>query len=585
MTRALARRLTRTVLWAWLLVLLCAGVAVQARTVLDLDTTHQPVLLKDWGDYVLDPSGRRTPEQMARETDLAWQPTHEATRYPVTGQQALWMRFVIPPAPDGERWYLEVPYPNLNHVTLFTEDSAGAWVAQRAGDTLAVRAWPVPHRHPLLPVVVSAEVPRSYLLRIESPTGFATPIQFISESYLIGSEQRTSLLLGMFFGLAGLTAVVAVLSAVSLRDGTYALYGLSVALMGLTQASFTGIAGLHLWPAAPVWNDTVPWVLPALTAAAAILFNSRVVSLGERSLALSLGMLTLAAAGLLVAAAVTWVDASQRGGLLWPYLVVCMVAIPALQLWAWRRGDPYAPWFAIAMLPVLLTALFPLAQNLGLLTSGFLTTHSMQLGIAVQLPIQLVILTLRSRQRRDNQQRIRGMDRIDPATGLINEQVFAARLQRMVLRSQRLKQISAVLLIDVVNADALARDFGRKLAPELPLRVAARLLSTARSIDSVARLSDQRFGLLVEGPLTPDDAAAIGPRIVARGLMPGEDKPAGWVPQLRVAVAIVPLDGTDIDMLLGRLGALLLAAPAGSRRAVYTLGEPFSRAAAVQADA
>jgi hypothetical protein len=105
----------------------------------------------------------------------------------------------------------------------------------------------------------------------------------VSESYFNRHEQRTSLILGIFFGLAGLAVVLGVLSAVSLRDSTYAFFALSVALMGLSQAANTGIGGLHLWPNLPRWNDLSSMVLPVLAVGSLVWFFSAVVSVPERS--------------------------------------------------------------------------------------------------------------------------------------------------------------------------------------------------------------------------------------------------------------------------------------------------------------
>jgi hypothetical protein len=91
---------------------------------------------------------------------------------------------------------------------LYTLDSAGQWNEQLAGDLVAVDKWPVPHRHPLLPIALSAEVPTNYLLRLENGHAFSAPLQFISEGRLSYSEQRVSLILGIFFGLTGLAALI-----------------------------------------------------------------------------------------------------------------------------------------------------------------------------------------------------------------------------------------------------------------------------------------------------------------------------------------------------------------------------------------
>jgi GGDEF domain-containing protein len=182
-----------------------------------------------------------------------------------------------------------------------------------------------------------------------------------------------------------------------------------------------------------------------------------------------------------------------------------------------------------------------------------------------------VILMVRSQQRRENNRRIQGLDRIDPATGLINAQVFQERLARMMLRSKRLKFESAVLVIDITNAEQIRRDFGARAAEELPLRVAGRLLSAAREIDAVARLSELRFGMLVEGPLTTEEAAAAGPRIVARCLMPFKGKPVECVAQVRVGQTMVPTERADAQQVLERLSAMLANISPESRRAVFTL--------------
>ena len=121
----------------------------------------------------------------------------------------------------------------------------------------------------------------------------------------------------------------------------------------------------------------------------------------------------------------------------------------------------------------------------------------------------MVILMLRSQQHRENGRRILGLDQVDPTTGLINGFVFARRMMRMMGRSERLKRQSAVMLIDIVNIDQIERDYGRKIAEELTLRVAERLLSTAREIDSAARLSERRFGMPVKGLFDAEDAGTL----------------------------------------------------------------------------
>ena len=554
-------------------VLATASAPAWSRTVLDLDSQQQPVALKDWGDYWMDTSGQTTVQQVATTPGTAWQPTHTDGNYPVTAGYALWIRFTVPPAPDSERWYIEIPYPSIDRVTLYTLDASGQWSGQKAGDMIAVSRWPVPHRHPLMPISLSAEVPTSYLLKLENGHRFNAPLQFVSESYLNHAEQRISLILGIFFGLAGLAALISALSALSLRDPAYGWYAVSVTLMALTQSTLTGIAGLHLWPNWPWWNDVSTSMLPTLELAATLMFVSAAVSLPERSLRLHRALRGVALFGVVVTTGLALIPIENRMGLFVSYVFLPQILAVYALVWAWRRGDRFAPWLLVGFLPVATAGCFIVARNLGMISISFMTQHGTQIGVAIELPIIMVILMLRSQQRRENTRRITGLDRVDPATGLINGHVFAERLIRMIARSERLKHESAVMLIDIVNTEQTQRDFGRKIADELPLRVAARLLSTAREIDSAARLSERRFGMLIEGPFTAEDAATLGPRIVARCLMPYKGLHVDCVAQVRVAYALVPYQASNAQGLLTQLEDRLASVSSDDRKAVFMLGE------------
>jgi two-component system, sensor histidine kinase LadS len=546
--------------------------AAPARPPVQMDMAHQPVVLQDSGEAWVDESGEATAEQVASDATIAWKPAQAGVIYRLSTGKALWFRFSIAPASEIERWYVEVPYPSVDRVTLYMQDNLGDWTSQApAGDTLPVAEWPVPHRYPLLPILVTSEAPRNYLLKVENPHSFSAPIGFVSDSYLSSEGQRASLVLGIYFGLAALAALLGLLSAVSLRDPAYGFYALSVALMGLAQASMTGIAGLHLWPHQPWWNDRASMAVPVLAVGSLVWFFAMVVSMRERSPWFNRAIGSLALLAPVVSLAIMFVEPSLRYRLLVPYVIVAANMGTFGIIWAARRGDRYALWLLLGSLPVIVGSAFPTARVAGLIPVSFLTMYGMQIGIAIELPLLLVILMHRSQQRREHLRRMQGIDRMDPATGLMNEAVFMERLVRMIARSQRLKFRSAVILVDIVNADAIRRQFGPAAAEELPLHVAGRLLAASREIDGVARLSEYRFGMLIEGPLNPEDIASAGPKVVARCLMPFKDKPLQWVAQVRVAQTLVPAERADPQQVVARLQALLSNVPAESKRAVFSL--------------
>ena len=549
------------------------GGNAQARTVLALDARVQPISLSDWGDYVIAAKSAMTAAQVVTDPSLKWAPTLTNAIYPLDGGQILWIRFTVPPAPDDERWLLEIPYPAMDRASLYTENRAGQWSEQRTGDLTAVSRWPTPHRHPLLAVDFNAETPTRYLLRLENARGFSAPIEFVSSPYLLRSEQQVSLFLGVYFGLALLGCAAGLTGAVLLRDRAYLYFGLCSALIGLTQAAATGAAGLHLWPDSPDWTDRSLVILATGLMMSFLLLNATMVSLAQRSRARNAVMWAVVLAGAVIAVALGLTGSELRPTLFIPYFVVVVLLALAINLWAWRRGDRFGGWLLLSATPMAISSALAIARVLEWIPLSFATEQAIFGSMALQMPAMLLMLLLRSQDRRETAHRIHGLNRLDPATGLINSHVFDERMVRMMARSGRLRHLSAVMLIDIVNSRQIRQEFGSKQADELPLRVAQRLLSTARDIDTAARLSEHRFGMLVEGPFSAEDAASLGPRIVARCLMPFRGEHIDCVAQVRVVYALVPRQGSNAQGLLAQLEACMEAAPLHSKRAVFMLGD------------
>ncbi len=573
----LARWFNSRYSWLVLLVLvtqmLClSSASAQTRTVLELDARAQPIRLNDWGDYLIDANSAMTAEQVATDPFLKWSPTLTRGIYPLKEGQILWIRFTVPPAPDSERWLVEIPYPALDRASLYTEDRAGQWNEQRTGDLTALTSWPTPHRHPLLVVGFNAEDPTRYLLRIENAQGFSAPIRFVNSAFVLRGEQQVSLFLGVYFGLALLGCVVGLAGGFALRDRAYFYFALCSVLVGLTQGASTGTATLHLWNTSPNWADRSLSVMSALALAAFLMLNATLISLRERSRFLNRIVGAIVLAGCVLAVALGFTPSAIRLSMMVPYLIVVPLMILAINYWAWRRGDRFGGWLLLSAAPFVISAGLAIARFLEWIPSSFITEQGILASLALQMLGILFILLLRSQNRRENNRRIQGIDRVDPATGLINSHVFTERLERLMVRSTRLRHQSAVMLVHLINSDQIQRDFGRKAADELPLRVAERLLSTAREIDTAARISERRFGMLAEGPFSPEEAAMLAPRLVARCLMPYPGLHVECVAQIRIAYAMVPREGVSANVLVAQLDAALEAVPDHSKRAVFLLG-------------
>lgn len=563
-------RWLHTRLWGALVaaLLLClSGGSALARTVLDLDVQRQPVLLGDWGDAWTDPTGKVGLDAVLKRDYSQMQPTHGGT-YTLQPGQALWIRFTVPPAPDQERWYLKLPNAGLDRVTLFTRTDVG-WTFHAAGDHIPVANWPLPHLYPILPIALSAADATHYVLRIEASNNFSTPIQFVSESGLSSEQQRISLLHGMYFGLLGMVAIFALATALVMRDTAYIWFSLYAVAINLSVATAVGVAGLHLWPQSAWWADAAEYVLPALSFAPLMLFVAFTASLRARSAPVFWLFCVFAVAACGAAVACSILPSPQRLHVL--LAVVCgLTAAGVIALaWAWYHGDRFARWVLAAFTPMLVALPFPVARWLGLSSVNFWTQHAVQLALAVTLPAVFLLLILRSQERRDYRRRISHLDHVDPLTGLVNDDVFNHRLRGLIERSRRFNFQSTVVLVDFTNLHKLREEFGRKAVLEVLLRLAGRLTSLVRDMDTVARIGEARYGVLIEGPVPAGRGSAIGSKLLARLIMPFSGMAVGLAVRPKIAVAMVPEQGSDAQDVMDKLDAMLKEAAPDYRKNIF----------------
>ncbi len=531
------------------------------------------VNLAKLSEYWIDSTGLLEPEEVTARSTATWRVSPANGVYPLLPGQALWLRFNVLHLSDTSHWMLEIPYAALDRASLFTVGASGGYQAQYAGDLIANSAWALPQRHVVMEIESSGGLQTAYLLRLENAQGFSAPIRLIATDTLLRTEQGVSLLLGLYFGTAVLGIFVGLIGLFWLRDWAYFFYTKCALLIGLTQAASTGIGSLYLWPNSPAWADRSLVVLGLSALISFLLLDAKIIYLAQRSRRLDNFVWATAAVGVALCAAMFYTNSAYRISLVMPYAVFVIFLIMVINIWARQHGDRFGTWLLISAVPFVFAFALAFARYMQLIPLSMFTEHSWLASMALQQVVMLAALISRSQQRRENMRRIAGVDRIDPATGLINADIFSTRFSRMLARSERLNNQSAVMLIEVTNTEQIQRDFGRKIAGELPLLVASRLLSTAREIDSAARLSDRRFGMLVEGPVSAEEAATLGPRIIARCLMPYPKLHVDCVAQVRVAYAMVPEEEQHPQPLLERLEALLANAPAESKVAVFRLGE------------
>jgi diguanylate cyclase (GGDEF)-like protein len=530
--------------------LMPAAWAGDARAPLLLDGSASSLALAGRSEAWVDPSGTWDIEAVeARSAQLPFE-TRDATHRVILGTQGtLWIRFAAWTQDIGTHWELEMARSGTDRISLFHRRVDGSWREQHAGDRIAVAHWASPDRYPVFSLDTRTDVPVTYWVRIQhARVPYSGELFIHSHSQLRQLRMQQQFLLGAYFGMAVLLGAVAVVNGLVFRDRSFLAYAAYIGLLGLSLTASLGVGGHLLWPGSPRWNGLAEFVLLPLVAAAAILFVRHVVQ--PRRIGRTLDRLALTLAGLLLALTV-WDTFEPTQGSFQALTVVAtltMAAVYAMLWMAWRTGDRWVRWIALGILPVLLAGALPALRNFNLISSGFLTQYAMVIAAAIEAPLLLYGLLQRSKLQHEAQARAKALDLTEPLTGLSNRHNFMQRLHDSLVRAQRYRHHSALLMVELDNHGRFQDDHGREVADRALVLTGSLLRSAARDVDTAARVDDQQFALLMEGPLRGAQAVAVATAIVAGGLRPSDELPVGSTLKLKIVLALLPQDDVELGL-------------------------------------
>lgn len=564
-------------LW-WLLVLGAAVAQNLAPAIssnppaISLSEASGPLSLDGRSRCWIDPGGLKTAEEVesAQET-LPWMLRRTGQSANLDGK-TLWCRFDAVTKGDV-RWFLELGAPGIDRAQFYYRSGAGRWIVQEAGNGKAVSQWPLPGRLPTFELAPAMPEPVRYWVRVEHErVDFAAPMLLYERSALLAARERQQFLLGGFFGLAALIALVAAANALAYRDGIFGAYAVYVVMLAAGQLAYLGVGAQYLWDHWLQWNETAAFVLPGISWAAGLWFAKTVTEPARLSRALDLAVWSLIAA-LLSAVALDGLLASRDSyALMLVFTLVGMAVVVGLLVLVRTQGeDPHIGLVALGFAPVLVMGVFPVAAGLNLIPVGNLTQYGMALGAALAMPVLFHALSLRGSRRREAQVRAAALSRTDALTGLAHLRTMLHRLEGAISRARILKHTCALMAARVSNLEAIGAEFGKEAADRVLVVTASLLRRAITDIDMAARVGDHHFALLLEGPTTIEKAMSRAQQVVASGLRSSDALPPGTVLKFHVAVALLPDARMDASATLKWLLEGVDAMPSDTRKLIRPL--------------
>lgn len=486
---------------------------------------------------------------------------------------ALWFHLRLArPAGSHIDWLAEIPLPPLDNVTLYQQDRSGAWYGHAAGDRLAVASWPQPGRFPVFQLELPPGEVRDVYFRVQHNARANIPLRIATVTDQGLRMQMAYLGLGLVLGALLLLIAACLVQSWVFRDRAFFGYAAYASTIALAMAAFTGAAGHLLWPHSGFVADAAQGGLGLLSAAAAILFVRDLCGIAAHRPRLAALARWTALAVPLVLAAYVAIDRPPATLILGGYLALACLLNVLIAWYAWRRGDKPSFWVLAAYVPLVIAVVLTLMRVFGIAPTSWANQYGLVAAMAVQVPLLLVALGIHSRERHGARIRELALSSQDALTGLLAAHLFHDRLRQILARNQRDGESAAVLFIDLVNYPRIREQHGSAIAEQSLLRSVIKLRRMLREADTLSRIGEARFGLILErmaSRVTVLDRAA---RMVASGMIPIK----GLKPEvaLRFHVAAALLDEVRLEQpqLSAGLAQLLDSMPQATRRPIRFLG-------------
>jgi len=364
--------------------LLMAPTAVRAMPV--------PVILApEQGEYSLarhlelleDPSRNLTiTDIVSGQADSRFSPSSSDTPSFGFTTSVVWARFTVKNSlPDSVEYFLEVKYPLLDHLDLYTPTGTGTFTVLKAGDSLPFTQRTIQHKNNIFPVRLAPGEEKTLYLRCETTSSLNLPLTLHSPACLAGEISLEQTLLGIYYGILLVMMLYNFFIYLGLKDSTYLYYVLFVFTYMLFQLSLNGMAFQYFWPHQIWWANNCTPLFIFLAYIFATQFTRKILDTARNIPKID----SILRAGLvlsIIGAALTLFvgyNLSIRLATLMSLTVVALIVAGfSCMIKGYRPARYYFLAWSVSMLGVTVYAL----KTFGVLPHTFITHWGIQLGSA-----------------------------------------------------------------------------------------------------------------------------------------------------------------------------------------------------------
>ncbi len=486
-----------------------------------------------------------------------------------------------------------------------------------------------------IPVPVAPGAHDHYL-RVASDSVLTVPAYLWQPPAFGEHDREVQLVLGMFYGLVLALVLYNFMLSLSIRDRIYVYYVLYGASFGIFLLNFDGFAFQYLWPESVWWANHALATALALTLSFGTLFSDRFLNLTRISPRAHRAMQALSVAGGLLAfcAASGWL--LDYGEILRTLSVLGLAATGIASYAAVRAllaGYRPARFFLLAWGALLVFIALGALRNFALVPTTFVTIYGLHIGFGLDVLLlsfaladrinafkretalaqaqglasqQALLEATRASERelearvaertgelnrvnerlreearerdqlmlqlRKQEEHLRHIAQHDALTGLPNRLSMQERLALQLELAKRNRKKLAVMLVDLDGFKRLNDGRGHLFGDHALSVIAARLRTSVRGSDTVARYGGDEFVVLAGELDRAEDVSNIAEKIADMVRLPLSVDGVTEQVSCSIGISIFPDHAEDAEGLIDRADRAMYAAKAakGQRYAFFS---------------
>ena len=477
-----------------------------------------------------------------------------------------------------------------------------------------------------------------YYLRITSQGVITVPLTLWRPDAFAEHNRGAQLILGLFYGAALALVLYNLMLFFAVRDRAYVFYVLYATAFGIFLLSFDGLGYQYLWPQSPrIANQGVALSLTLALAmggqfARIFLDMRRIAPRADRVM----GAIVAAAALLAVPAGTGW--GIGYGGILRTVSALSFAAAAVATYAGVRAlVDGYRParYFLLAWAVLLAFIALGALRNFSLVPTNMVTIYGLHIGFALDvlllsfalgdrinllrrerataeveaLAAQRLLLeatresereleqkivertaelnTVNERLRaeasereslmaqlQEQEQHLRFMAQHDALTGLPNRLSMQQRLSLAMELAKRNRKKLAVMLVDLDEFKIINDTRGHPAGDQALVQLAARLRTSVRGSDTVARYGGDEFVVLAGELDRGEDAAMIAEKVADMIQVPLAIEGGPVKVSCSIGISVFPDDAETSEGLIALADKAMYASKAGREKHYAFYGAP-----------